>query len=313
MAQSLPPRRAFEIATGPVAGSHFPAGELIARIVSHPPGLARCAKSPLCGPPGIVVSAKSSDGAVANVLAVNSGEAVSGLAGANVVADAVAGQGPFRKSGKQSHIRVMADLYGETLHLVVAQKGRVRSVAGLRGKRISVGLARSGTDVLAEKVLTVYGVKAAKILRLGPEDSGGLLREGKIDAFFYLGAAPDGLIADMVGRGQARLLPIDGKRRTRLIAATPGIKAETIVPGAYRGAPGLETIGSRTFWIVRDSASADTVYGLVRALYHPGNRATLQAADVAPIWPGPSPALANAPLHPGAVRYWRDAGVLGKK
>lgn len=310
MAQSLPPRRAFEIATGPVAGSHFPAGELIARIVSHPPGLARCEKSPLCGPPGVVVSAKSSDGAVANVLAVNSGEVASGLAQANVVADAVAGRGPFQKLGKQSRIRVMADLYGETLHLVVAKRSSVRSLAGLRGKRISIGLPRSGTDVIAEKVLSAYGVKSAKIVRLGPEESGGLLREGKIDAFFYLGAAPDILIADMVGRGQARLIPIDGKRRARLIAASPGIKAETIAPGAYRGAPGIETIGSRTLWIVRDSASADTVYGLVRALYHSGNRAMLQAADVAPIWPGPSPALTIAPLHPGAVRYWRSTGHL---
>jgi len=95
-------------------------GELIAGIVSHPPGLARCETSGACGPPGLIVSARTSEGAVANVLAIDAGGVDSGLAQANVVADAVAGQGVFRKAGRQTHIRAIANLFPETVQLVVS-------------------------------------------------------------------------------------------------------------------------------------------------------------------------------------------------
>lgn len=311
-AQMLPPRRSFEIATGPAAGTYFPAGELIARVVSHPPGLARCEKSPLCGPPGVIVSARSSEGAVANVLAVNSGQAASGLAQANVVGDAVAGRGEFKKAGRQTHIRVMADLFTEAVQLVVPRRSSIRTVADLRGKRVSLGNANSGADVIAEAILKAYGVRPAKVVRETYEISGGLMREGKVDAFFFLGGTPALLIADMVNRGQARLIPIDGKGRAKLIASVQGIAADAIPVGAYRGTPRIETVSSHTYWIVQDTAAAEAVYDFVRALYHPGNRAMLdqEAMDAGRIRLGTPASLASVPLHPGAARYYREVGRL---
>ena len=311
-AQTLPPRRSFEIATGPAAGTYFPAGELIARVVSHPPGLARCEKSPLCGPPGVIVSAKSSDGAVANVLAVNAGQAASGLAQGNVVADAVAGRGAFEKAGPQQHIRVMADLFTEQVQLVVPKRSPIKAVADLSGKRVSLGNANSDADVIAEAILKAYGVRHVETVRETYEISGGLMREGKIDAFFFLGGAPALLIADMVNRGQARLVPIDGKGRTKLVASVSGIAADAIAAGAYRGTPRYETVSNHTYWIVQDSAAPGAVYDLVRALYHPGNRAILdqEAVDFGRIRVGDTASLTSVPLHPGAARYYREIGKL---
>jgi hypothetical protein len=177
---------------------------------------------------------------------------------------------------------------------------------------VSLGNVRSGSDVIAEEILAAYGVRRVTILRETVEISGGLLREGKIDAFFFLGSAPDVLIADMVGRGQARLIPIDGKGRARLIAQVQGLAAGAIAAGTYRTTPRLETVTSRTFWIVRDSAPANAVYELLRALNHPGNRPLLETADAPPIRPLPAISIAAAPLHPGAVRYWREIGMLPK-
>jgi TRAP transporter solute receptor, TAXI family len=311
-AQTLPPRRSFDIATGPVAGTYFPMGELIARVVSHPPGLARCEKQALCGPPGMVVSARSSDGAVANVLAVNSGQALSGLAQGNVVADAVAGRGAFRAAGRQTHIRVMADLFPEDMQLVVAAGSKIRTVGDLRGKRIALGNAHSGADIIAAEILVAYGIKPRALLRLGAEASGEALRKGKIDAFFFLGGAPNTLIADMAGRGEARLVPVDGKGRDRLIAKVKGLSADALAPGIYRASPRIETISCHTLWIVTDTAPADAVYGLVRSLYHPANRALLaQGPNPAPeIRLGESTSLMSVPLHPGAARFYREAGQL---
>jgi len=311
-AQNLPPRRSFDIATGPVAGTYFPMGELIAQVVSHPPGLMRCEMSAQCGPPGMIVSARTSDGAVANVRAVNDGVAASGLAQGNLVADAVAGHGAFQKAGRQTHIRVMADLFPEEMQLLVAVRSPIKTVADLKGKRVSLGNANSGADIIAQQLLTAYGLRNVKVIRETYEISGGLLREGKIDAFFFLGGAPNILIADMVGRGQARLIPIDGPGRAKLIAQVKGLSADIIPPGAYRGTGRLETISCHTLWIVKDTAPADAVHDLVRALYHPGNRPLLEQ--------GPSPAqeiklgetlsLLSVPLHAGAARFYREAGQL---
>ncbi len=129
------------IPTAPI----FPVGELLASLLSHPPGIGRCDAAPVCGPAGLIVSTRASEGSVANVLAVNSGMVNSGLAQADVVAMAVAGQGPFKKYGPAKKLRVIADLYGEEVHLVAAKNAKIKSVADLRGKRVSLSTEGSGT------------------------------------------------------------------------------------------------------------------------------------------------------------------------
>jgi len=311
-AQSLPARQSFEIVTGPVAGTYFPMGELIARVVSHPAGLVRCERNGVCGPPGVIVSARTSDGAVANVLAVNAGQAASGLAQGNVVADAVAGRGVFRRYGRQNHIRVMADLFSESMQLVVPAGSPIHSVKDLRGKRVSIGNLQSGSYVIASAILAAYDVRRAKLVHESYEASGGLMREGKLDAFFFLGGAPSPLIADLVERLHARLVPIDGPERAKLVAKVQGLSADIIPNGAYRGMGRLETISCHTLWVVKDNAPADAVYAMVRALYDPANRPMLAQAPkpADEIRLGEQISLLSVPWHPGALRFYREAGQL---
>src|SRR5580692_2932604 len=89
-AQDYPARISFVIATGPTGGTYFPVGEAIAGIVSHPPGVSRCETANVCGPAGLIASARSSDGAIQNVLDVNAHRVDSALAQSDVVADAAA-------------------------------------------------------------------------------------------------------------------------------------------------------------------------------------------------------------------------------
>ncbi len=130
VAQPLVPRIAFQISTGPTGGTYFPAGEAIAGLVSHPMGAQRCDKSMLCGPAGLIATARTSEGTAANVAAVESGAASSGLAQSDVVTEAVKGTGAFRKQGPAEHLRVIAALFPEDVHLVVAVSARI---AGSRG------------------------------------------------------------------------------------------------------------------------------------------------------------------------------------
>jgi TRAP transporter TAXI family solute receptor len=312
-ASQAQPRLSFEVATGSTAGTYFPMGEMIAGIVSHPPGLARCEARGVCGPPGLIVSARTSEGAVANVLAVNAGSVDSGLAQANVVADAVAGRGAFRKAGRQSHIRAIASLFPETVQLVVAAKSHIAKVGDLRGKRVSLGAEGSGAGVVGREILEAYKVPVAglKVRNESYDAAAGLLQRGKIDAFFFQGGTPSPLIDDLIARGTARLIAIDGKARRRLLGQVPSLFAGTIPAGAYPGTGAIETVSSRTLWVVKDSASPDLVYGILRALYHPANRALLDANEPSARYIRLDQATngLTAPLHPGAARYYRDMGV----
>src|SRR5204862_2045963 len=117
------------IATGPTGGTYFPIGEAIAGIISHPPGVYRCERTGVCGPSGLIASVRTSPGAVFNVLAVNARTVDAALAQSDVVADAVAGRGAFRTAGAQIHVRVLANLFPEDVHLLATPAAHIKSVS----------------------------------------------------------------------------------------------------------------------------------------------------------------------------------------
>ena len=313
LAQGQSQRVFFQVATGSTGGTYFPIGEALAGIVSHPPGLTRCEARGVCGPPGLIVTALTSDGAVANLLAVDAGEVDSGLAQSNVVADAVAGRGAFRQAGPQRHIRAIAGLFPETLQLVVAAKSHIAKVGDLNGKRVSIGADGSGTSVIARAVLSAYGISEHRLkLRRDVSDrNGDLLQRGEIDAFFFVGSAPAPLIGDLLTRGKARLIPIDGRGRRRLLERVPSLSVDIIAAGIYSRTGTVQTVSCRALWVVKDSAPSGTVYGIVRALFHPANRLLLDNG------PPSAPRIRldeavnglTAPLHPGALRFYREMNL----
>src|SRR5262245_34980201 len=158
-----PQRIAFQISTGSTTGSYFPVGQLLAQLLSHPPGVGRCQAADACGPAGLIVSTRASEGSIANVLAVNSGNVSSGIAQSDVVALAVAGKGPFVRTGPVRQLRVIANLYGEDIHLLAAKNANIKSVADLRGKRVSLSPEGSGTINTARAILAAYRLSERSI------------------------------------------------------------------------------------------------------------------------------------------------------
>ena len=300
-------RIAFSIATGPSSGTYFPVGEIIAGIISHPPGVDRCLRSQACGPEGLIATAQTSPGAYANVLAVESGRASSALAQSDIVAEAVAGKGDFKT--RQTHIRAIAALFPEEVHLIVSPRSKIRDIARLRGKRVSVGAANSGTAVTARAILSAFRIRV-KASDDPPDVAAQKLRDGKIDAFFFVGGTPVPLVASLIDSGNGILVPIDGAGRNRLLAREKGMSVDTIAAGTYNRTPAVPTVSVRALWIVSDQVPNETVYGVTRALFSSANRTTLDQGPAA----ARAIALSNAqraltvPLHPGAAKFYRDNG-----
>jgi TRAP transporter TAXI family solute receptor len=306
-------RISFAIATGPSSGTYFPAGEIIAGLVSHPPGVDRCSRASVCGPEGLIAAAQTSPGSYANVLSVNTGRVDSALAQSDVVAQAVRGDGVFRGK-KQTHVRVIAALFPEDIHIVARAKLHIASVADLRGKRVSIGALGSGTAVTARMVLAAYRPRHVQISTDSADSAAQKLQAGKIDAFFFVGGAPVPLVRALISSGQALLVPIDGPARDRLIADGQGFAADTIPASAYGAGTGVATLSVQSLWIVNDQEPADIVFALTRALFNPANRSMLNDGPHSVGLISVDRATQDLPalLHPGAERFYKEAGKEAK-
>lgn len=307
-------RISFQIATGSTSGTFFPVGEAIAGLISHPPGVNRCEVANVCGPAGLIVSARTSNGTVDNLLSVNDGDVESGLAQSDVIAAAVKGTGPFKAKGKQSHLRVIASLFSEDVHLVASDKAKIKSVADLKGKRVSLGLAGSGVGFTAHEILTAYHVPESrlKILALDTTTAIALMKQDKLDAFFAVGGVPIQGVGDLLAAHTAKLVPITGPVRDRLVRSEPSLEPATI---SYPGQEAVGTVSTRALWIVRDSVPEGLVYGITRALFNPANREALSASHPSAREIGLATAALMPPaaLHPGAARFYADAARAAQR
>jgi len=305
----------FKIATGSPGGTYFPIGSALAAIISHPFNSERCAEDEkLCGPLGMQAVAQNSDGSVRNILAVNDGDVASGLAQADFVAAARDGTGPFAIPGKQKRVRAIANLYLESMHVVVAATLDVESVADLRGHCVSIGPKGSGTHDNALKVLAAFGLGkgTVKLSDTDALEAADQIMAGELDAFFFIGGAPVPLVTQLIDLDAARLLPIAGSEAGVLAEPSPVLQP-MILPADVYGTPAdVPVLGINALWIVSEEVSEERVYRITQAFWQKGNRQILLSSH--PI--AATIAIENAtagipvPLHAGAERFYREAGVL---
>jgi len=306
IADSGPSRVSFQIATGSTEGVYFPVGQAMAGLISHPLGVGRCDTATVCGPAGVILSARTSGGTTDNLRSVNQGLVDSGFADGDAIADAYKGVGAFRRPAR--HLRVIAALFPEDAHLVVAASSPIQSVADLRGKRVLMGVANGTGAVRARAILSAYHVRAREILSADPADQ--MLKDGRIDAYFAVAGVPLDSIKDLIAHHLARLVPIDGEGRERLIQMVPQLTPATIAAGAYPGTGAVETVATRAWWVTHDTAPDPLIYGLVRALFNPANGGALALSHPSARGIGLDSAAVNppAPIHPGAARFYREKG-----
>lgn len=291
----------FRIGTGGTAGTYYPVGGMIANAVSQPGK--------------IVVTAQASNGSVANVNGIAGGALESGFSQSDVATWAQKGTGIFEGKPNIPGLRMIANLYPESLHIVTKKGSGIKSVADLKGKRVALDEPGSGTLINARLVLAAYGVKEADIKPeyIKPNQAGDKMKDGALDAFFFTGGAPAGAIAELASSGGGiELLPIDGPQAEGLRMASPFFAADAIPEGTYKDVPAVKTLAVGAQWVTSDKADAETVYQITKALYGENAQKALQAGHAK----GKLITLSNAvkgvgiPFHPGAERFYKEAGVL---
>ncbi len=291
----------FRIGTGGTAGTYFPIGVLIAGAVSQ------------AGK--IVVTAQPSNGSLGNVIGVAGGSMESGFSQADVATWAQTGTGIFEERPRLSGLRLIANLYPESIHVVVRSDAGIRSIAELRGKRVALDEVGSGTLISARQVLAAYGLKESdlKPAYIKPNQAGDMLKAGSLDAFFFTGGTPAVGIAELAASGVGiSLLPIDGEAAQRLRAASPFLFSDTIAANTYKDVPATVTLAVGAQWITSDKVDAELIYQITKTLYEKAAQKALLSGHPK----GRFITLTNAvrgagiPFHPGALRYFKEQGVL---
>ncbi len=307
--------RLFRIATASLIGTYYAIGNLIAGIISSPPGARTCEdrEGRNCGVPGLIAVVESSAGSVANVEKIESGEVESGFVQADIAYEAYHGKGVF--AGRPARrLRAIAKLYNESLHLLVARKAAVETVGDLRHKRISLGKEGSGTLVDARLVLEAFGLREADLeaSHLRSDIALSAMRRGELDGFFLLAGYPAPVIVEATTTLDTRLVPIAGEPADRLIRRYPFFTLDLIPFGVYAHQPSVPTIGVGALWLVSAEIEDRLVYELTRSLWSERARRILDQGHPK----GREIRLENAlegvtvPLHPGAERFYREHGLL---
>ena len=181
----------FRIGTGGAGGTYFPIGGTIANGISAPPGARPCDKGGQCGVPGLIAIAQSTTASVFNNAAVQNGELEAGLAAADVTRSMYLGQG--KCEGKpHPKLRIVANLYPEDLHLVLPKGKSVNNLGDLKGKRVGIAQAGSGTQVAVLQMLDAWGVNRDNMeeAELNNSQSAERLADGQLDAYFYAAGWP---------------------------------------------------------------------------------------------------------------------------
>jgi uncharacterized protein len=292
------------IGTGGVTGVYYAAGGAICRLVNKDR-----AKH------GIRCSVESTGGSVFNVNTIRAGELDLGVAQSDVQFNAVKGTANFQKDGAFRELRAVMALHPEPVTVVGRKEANAKSFSDFKGKRFNVGNPGSGTRATAEELLAAMGWKMSDFSlasELKADEHGPALCDGKIDGFLYLVGHPAANIQDPTTVCGAKLVSVTGPAVDKLVKDKPYYAKATIPGGMYPGNDqDTQTYGVLATFVSSSKVPADTVYAVVKAVFdnfdefrklHPA-LAALKPENM--VKDGLS-----APLHDGAVKYYKEKGWI---
>ena len=292
------------IGTGGVTGVYYAAGGAICRLVNKDR-----AKH------GIRCSVESTGGSVFNVNTIKGGELDLGFTQSDVQYNAVKGVGQFKDAGAVSDLRAVFAVHPEPFTVVSRKEANISKFEDFKGKRFNVGNPGSGTRSSAEELLSAMGWKLGDFSlasELKADEHGPALCDGKVDGFIYGVGHPSANIQDPTTSCGAKLVPLTGPVIDKLVADKPYYAKVSIPAGLYPNNPqATATYGVLATVVASAKTPPETVYQVTKAVFE--NFDEFKKLH---------PALANlspqnmikdglsAPLHEGAVRYYKEKGWM---
>jgi TRAP transporter TAXI family solute receptor len=292
------------IGTGGVTGVYYPTGGAIARLVN------KNKKEH-----GIRASVESTGGSVYNLNAIASGELDMGVAQSDWQYHAYNGTSRFEDKGPNKDLRAVFSVHPEPFTVVARADSGIKNFADLKGKRVNVGNPGSGQRGTMEVLMAALGwqmsdFKLASELKSAEQSQA--LCDNKIDAFVFTVGHPSGSIKEATTSCDSVLVNVTGPEVEKLVADNPYYRIATIPGGMYRGTDeDVTTFGVGATFVTSAKVPENVIYIVVKSVFenfedfmklHPAF-AVLKKEEM--VKDGLS-----APLHDGAAKYYKEAGLI---
>jgi len=291
------------IGTGGVTGVYYAVGGAVCRLMNKDR-----AKT------GLRCSVESTGGSVFNVNAIKSGELEFGMTQSDIQFNAAKGEAQF-KGAAISDLRAVYSVHPEPFTVLARKEAGITKFEDFKGKRFNVGNPGSGTLASMEQLLDALGWKKSDFsvaAELKADEQGTALCDNKIDGFYYGVGHPSAAIQDPTTACGAKLIPVTGTAVDKLLKQYPYYAVATIPGGMYANNPNpTTTYGVLATLVTSSKVSDDTVYALVKATFENFD----EFKKLHPAFANLDPKHMvkdglSAPLHPGAVKYYKEKGWM---
>jgi len=292
------------IGTGGVTGVYYPTGGAICRLVNKSRKVH-----------GIRCTVESTGGSVYNLNTIRAGELDMGVAQSDWQYHAYNGTSKFKKQGPNKDLRAVFSVHPEPFTVVARKDSGIKTFQDLKGKRVNIGNPGSGQRGTMEVVMAIYGwtkadFKLASELKSAEQSSA--LCDNKIDAMVFTVGHPSGSIKEASTSCDSVIVEVAGPKIDKLVNDNDYYRTATIPGGMYRGTPNdTKTFGVGATFVSSAKVPEYVIYNVVKAVFenfdefkklHPAFQ-VLKKEEM--IKDGLS-----APLHDGAVKYYKEAGLM---
>jgi hypothetical protein len=293
----------ISIGTGGVTGVYYPTGGAICRLVN------KDRKEH-----GIRCSAESTGGSIYNINTIRAGELEFGVAQSDWQYHAYHGTSKFEDQGPYKDLRAVFSVHPEPVTVIASDGSGIKTLTDSKGKRLNIGNPGSGTRGTWEVIEAALGWDRSD-LKLAAEmksaETGQAVCDGKIDAYFWLVGHPSALTQESLATCDAHLVSVKGPAIDKLVADNPFYRKAVIPAGMYNNKEDIETFGVGATFVTSAKVSDKVVYTVVKAVFenfddfkklHPAFANLTEKEMIT--------ASISAPLHPGAIKYYKERGWM---
>jgi TRAP transporter TAXI family solute receptor len=301
--EAAPQTTFVTIGTGGITGVYYPTGGAIAKIVNQKKDEY-----------GIRCTVESTGGSVFNINAVMSGDLQFGIVQSDRQYQAINGLAEWEDKGKQEDLRACFSIHPESITLTAAVDAGIQDINDLKGKRVNIGNPGSGQRQNSIDALETVGINWETDLvaeQVKAAEAPGLLQDGRIDAFFYTVGHPSGAIKEATA-GKRKVLFASITGIEKLLEKYPYYAKAQIPISFYPGSENTEdvdTFGVKATFVTSAKISDDVVYAVVKEVFdnfedfkslHPAYAVLTKENMLEGL---------SAPFHPGAMKYFKEAGL----
>mgnify|MGYP006391261667 CR=1 FL=1 len=294
-------KKNYILATGGTSGTYYPFGGAIANIWNTKIE-------------NMNVTAQATGASAENLRLISNGDAEYAIVQNDVMDYANNGSDMF-EGKKIENLASVGTLYPEVVQIAASKNSGIKTVADLRGKRVSVGDAGSGVEFNAKQILEGYGITMKDIQKnnLSFKESAEGIQNGTLDACFITAGVPNSALQELAFTAGLVLIPVDGTQADSICSKYSFYTKTTIPAGTYKGTDtDTPALAIKATLAVSAKLDENTVYDMTKALFD--NLDELSSAHAK----GKEVSAKNAvegisvPLHPGAAKYFKEIGVLAE-